>query len=97
MHRSIVNMATQRSLFPSTTVGSQVATPVPSVTLISNYGNYGNRMVTLQVLPSSRVNRGALSASNNVTRPSMCSSPAPLSIEVWLLVYLYCCRSILIK
>ena len=94
MHRSIVNMATQRSLFPSTTVGSQVATPVPSVTLISNYGN---RMVTLQVLPSSRVNRGALSASNNVTRPSMCSSPAPLSIEVWLLVYVYYCRSILIK
>ena len=52
MRKSVANMATQR----------QVATIVSSVTTISNYGN---RMVTLQVLPSSRVN--ALTVSRNLS------------------------------
>ena len=81
MRKSIANMATQRQV--ATTVSS-VATTVSSVTTISNYGN---RMVTLQVLPSSRVNALTVSPSNNTTRPSMCYSPAPLRTEVWFLCY----------
>ena len=76
MRKSIANMATQRQV--ATT--SSVATTVSSVTTISNYGN---RMVTLQVLPSSRVNALTVSPSNNTTRPSTCYSPAPLRTEVW--------------